>query len=886
MALALVLIGWRRRCQVRAVAWDLAAWLGLAALVAWLYAPYLHGTIVGGGDAYHYTLQVADYVTQLRTGHFPVFVGQTAYGFNGNIHTLRTAPYLLHFVGFLDFITGRRLSFPELLDLTLLLHALGTAFSAWRVTRFILGEAGEKYAVGLAALYALSPAIAGTVQAFDLIATFMTLPWLPLLLGAIVMLLEGSAWRGAVLGSWALAIIWWAHPAVGLWATLLWALAWGFALCRRRTLLLGGLAAFSASGLAMMSAYCFFSVHWLHLGYDLGTAFKVRTDILAAVGPIWPEFIFYRLNDPATILRPGYALWIFGLVPLFSRRVRSDAPRLLLCCLAGLVLLMGAAPFLTTWIWLLVPNSVLQVTNTSIVSRSPAMMAVLLLTTGALGLRSLHGSSRKQRGWVGLALAAAVGLSAFAVGPMRRAAVASAWTPADSANALDLRNVNLTRSSYEMFGRLPAYFTNGRTSAPWEVRLLDSEALAVSVSNGEAVVAQAQARGSVPPWHEVAGDKLSLPTVPDRGYVLEFSFAPQMAAGELQLTGQSLARHYALPNSGRAAAFGSSPGNSPLIGYMPGEQDGHAIVLRATVPGASVRAYPFAPADLPLQVQSLGPLRVRINAPKSAWFESPLVWMPGYHGTVDGEEAPVFASPERMVMVRVPAGVHVAEIRYVPPPPLDLAYRMSLLTLAGWTVLVATGWRPRLPSWLAMQRASGLALGALLTAGLAAGIVAFVHRSVRHGAVRLTLVMPWEVPTGSQPLLVTGKTGAADVVYVHFLSNRRLQVGFDDWGKGGPVSAPIPYWPGQEVEIDVAYATLYGSHLAKAPARFRDPAHSAVVVRWNGRTALDLISPVHLGSAAYPAVGINAIGASTCSEYFTGEIRDVSRLETGDLAGK
>ena len=108
-------------------------------------------------------------------------------------------------------------------------------------------------------------------------------------------------------------------------------------------------------------------------------------------------------------------------------------------------------------------------------------------------------------------------------------------------------------------------------------------------------------------------------------------------------------------------------------------------------------------------------------------------------------------------------------------------------------------------------------LGALLAAAGAAAIVSYLHRPLHYGAVHLTLQLPWKIPPGSEPLLVTGRTGAADVVYVHYLTDRSLQVGFDEWGVGGGESAPIHFWPGEVVEIDLAEATLFDRPSGSSP---------------------------------------------------------------------
>ena len=892
LALAVLLGGLQRKDRSAAIALDLLAWAGLAGLTAWLYAPYLTGVLVGAGDAYHYSLQVADYATQMRAGHFPVFVGQSAYAFNGNIHTLRTAPYFLHFAGALDFLTGERLTFPALLDLTILVHALAISFSAWRVAASLLGPANRPYAALLAALYALSPAVAGTVQAFDLVATFMALAWLPLFLRAVVALLDDELGRGTILGTWTLGVIWWAHPAIAAWTTAVWVATWGVVLVRRGRRAAPWLAALgSALGLALMTAYCFESVHSLHLGYNLGAAAEVRSSVVATVKGLWPAFIFHPLTDSARLLRPGYPLWIVGLVAGLAGRGRPWSRGVLLVMTLGLLLLLGAVPPLTPLFWSLVPNGVMQATNTWVIQRLAPLLAALLTVLGALGLRSLPPAPSGKRWLAGIGLAATLGWSLFAIGPERHAAALSTRTPVDSANALDPRNVYLTRSSYAMFGPSPAHFTNGRTAAIWETRLLDPQTRQVNLTNAEAAVAAAGRAGAAPAWQPLTATPRALPVDPRHGYVLEFSFIPAMEPGEIQLQSGSLYRSYLLPQSGGAAAFGSAAGNSRLIGFMPDEHDGQAIRVRSTVPGASVRAFAFAAESLPLRIDSLLPLRVRVGTSEPALLESPRVWVPGYRGTVDGSEVPVIASPEGNALLSVPPGTHEVEIRYAPPPRLRLAYAFSLFGLAGGLLLVVAGqaWRPgeeaRAAACRRQKRLTDCLLAILLAAGAAVTLRTWSHHPLRTGAVHLAVMLPRQIPAQAEPLVVTGKTGAADVVFVRYLSGQRLQVGFDDWGTGGPVSPPIEYRPGQIVEIDVEYAALFADR-ASAPLRFRDFAHSPVIVRWNGQPVLDFTSPVHEAAGQEPAIGANAVGASSCAPLFTGEILEVSRFAPAEAGGK
>jgi hypothetical protein len=44
---------------------------------------------------------------------------------------------------------------------------------------------------------------------------------------------------------------------------------------------------------------------------------------------------------------------------------------------------------------------------------------------------------------------------------------------------------------------------------------------------------------------------------------------------------------------------------------------------------------------------------------------------------------------------------------------------------------------------------------------------------------------------GAEPLLVSGRSGAGDFVYVRYVTPSSIQVGFDHWGQGGLISAPV-----------------------------------------------------------------------------------------------
>jgi len=150
----------------------------------------------------------------------------------------------------------------------------------------------------------------------------------------------------------------------------------------------------------------------------------------------------------------------------------------------------------------------------------------------------------------------------------------------------------------------------------------------------------------------------------------------------------------------------------------------------------------------------------------------------------------------------------------------------------------------------------------------------------------MAIVLPASVAQPTEPLLVTGKPGAADVVYLRYLPDHRLQVCFDHWSAGGPSSAPIEYTPGARDELEVAYAALFNGLPSSTPVEFRDLGHSRVIVRWNGKAVLDFEAAIHPGQGGPCVVGLNSVGASSCAERFSGTILDVTRFLPSGLAGK
>ena len=133
---------------------EIFRWLVMAGAGIALMLPYYGRRGLGSGDAYWYVVMLADFVTQLRHGVFPVWIGQSEYAFNGAVSPLRLAPWFQYSGGLLDALTVHCLEPLVLKKALLCVSGLATAGSAYLSLR-----TGVPRRPGLACL--LGAAVAG-----------------------------------------------------------------------------------------------------------------------------------------------------------------------------------------------------------------------------------------------------------------------------------------------------------------------------------------------------------------------------------------------------------------------------------------------------------------------------------------------------------------------------------------------------------------------------------------------------------------------------------------------------------------------------------------------------------------------------------------------------
>lgn len=149
------------------------------------------------------------------------------------------------------------------------------------------------------------------------------------------------------------------------------------------------------------------------------------------------------------------------------------------------------------------------------------------------------------------------------------------------------------------------------------------------------------------------------------------------------------------------------------------------------------------------------------------------------------------------------------------------------------------------------------------------------------GKVKMRLRFPPNRWPQAEPILVTGHTEAADIIYVIYTDERHIQIGFDHWFRGGPLTKPIPIDFSREHELVISMGSLYPPRedlvFVDQPDAFVRQLKDRVVVRLDGETIIDAEAASYESDPRSLKVGRNDIRATSCNPLFMGEILEVRR---------
>jgi len=679
--------------------------LGLGTLA--LLHPYTTSSLVGGGDAQMYAQLLADCIAQLREGICPVLAGQSGFAFNGDIHPLRTAPGFFYAGGMLDVLTLRSLTAVAVQNLLIVLSGLTAALASYQCLVRLVPRCGWT-AWLLAMLFISSPGVLSPLFSGDMVATWMTLPWLPLLFYAVIRMVDQPAGiRWPVQAAATLAALWLFHAPIGFWVSvcILPFGAWRVWTSWKHPHRL--LESFGALGLfVVLAGFVFVSVSTLALPADPNLRAAIASGaIQAGLEQSWRGFC-RPISPLATAflsdlqLSPG--LWLALLLgALTVRRVQRISNMLL--GLGVLFLLLMLLPALDP-VWRVMPDVVLNATD-----KWPAQRFYIILSAAVpfLALPALASFRAKYARFfsdclIVLTLACARSL-VESVKFIHRG-----WLVTSSAEMTRRRflpeNIQPSRYAFEYYGRLPRYFSNGPAEPLSQTRLLARDTLEPSMTNASYLLGNGSDPGEINFQYEATdyGGRFTprLQLAPNERCVLSVDFRGARPQGVLQLAGHDLLAEYALPDSGEERAFGAGQGReSTLTFWHRGASVDSVEIKFIRTPGQptaltppKLRALPYGHADLPLQLHHLIPFQLTVRTEAPAWLETPKLFVPGYVARVNGRPVEVALSPDGLVMVPVPAGTSAVELSYPGPFSLRAIFWVSA---GAWMTLAMFAFIPQ-----------------------------------------------------------------------------------------------------------------------------------------------------------------------------------------------
>lgn len=668
----------------------------------WLMKGFLNRGIQGTGDALWYATMLADMVAQTRAHGFPVWSGQTTYQFNGAIYPLRVAPAFHHLGALLDLASGRTLTPISLQNLLIFLVGLGAALVTYFAAAVTLAERRWGAAL-LALLYLACPGVLGVAYNTDLYMSWMTVPFVPLAIFAVLRNFDAPRLPWTLFLAAALGLCWWGHSPIALWTTAGVALvqAWGLA---RRPPGRDGWIALGAGAVLFLAiaAYPVGSV----LLYPPEPGVNAADFQRATAGNIamFLRQVFPQVLEPVSWngralsdFQLGYTLWVLLLASVAWGRGRlGRAGRAVLAVAVGIAILLTPFPGWHDGWWAIVPAFFRNTTGNWVMNR---LYVLLAAATVVAATTLIAAAPARMHRWVVAFLAVGCAWSFAEAGkfsPLSRKQL-TAWTTATA--LLRSENVMVTRFAYLVFPSLPPTFSDGVVAPELEFRLLDRVSLRPLAVGREAAAAQARLLGTYDftpdpggdAWL-VIGDRLRLEA--GKHYLLALDPVPGAAAatGVIQVKGPSFFREYSLPAYGGDQAFGTGGEHShflPIWTSLPQGEEVRVIfvpqgmTVEQTNHFAQLRLEEYDATRLPVQVTGWTPYEAKVHAEIPAWLESPRAFQRGYAASVNGSPAEVRKSPFGLTMVAVPAGESEVVLQYVAPAGLRALFWISVLAILG-----------------------------------------------------------------------------------------------------------------------------------------------------------------------------------------------------------
>ena len=717
MALTLIImysgaraIYWKINEETHADKFETTRWILIGTTATWIFWPAYTVKPSGAGDAYWYTMMLSDYLEQLRSGIFPVWIGQTDYAFNGAFFPLRLAPAFQHLGGIVDVVTFQTLDYLAIKNIILAITPLASGFTAYFTIRSMV-QNRPNFALVLALIYLLSPSLIAPWVIGDQYMTFLTAPFIPIVFYGCWRSHVDNDTTGHLLLGTGIGILWLTHTPIAIWSSLFASILYIFKLITNhrsgREFKMMSLSVIIYLLIGTFPVLSALSIEMVNLSTDANSIFSEAQKI-------FPQILISSISKgygPANY-QPGFAVLFAGFLGLIIsiKRCNSDAVAFSIVSLL-MILFILPVKGISQWIWGHIPQIILNATNIWAAQRlSIIWVSLLVFTLAAAVARTPRSRSRP------LLKIVLIGMSIIAISwSIREAYILRAHifrtmpNGSDWKNSYAKHNIILTRYPYSYFKSTPPYFSHAYMNAILENRLLDRTNLHVMISNYDSA-ASASINGGT---RLISSGLLraindnnsvyyilqqSLTIEPKTHYALRLNFLSPGENGYLQISGAKLFREYILPDSGAGMgnqngppqSFGTTPSSSHIVPLYTDADKPSTLRITNILPErpkinefdcANYELWEYKPEQLPIGIQSLSPYKANVKTTKPAYLETPRMWLDGYKAKINGNIISVTRSPNNLCMIPVETGINSIELIYSPPAIVKYSYWLMLTTI-------------------------------------------------------------------------------------------------------------------------------------------------------------------------------------------------------------
>ena len=676
----------------------------LSLITLLIFKPMFYNVDIGASvDAYVYHEIIADALEQYRHQIFPVYVGQSLFSFTGT--PMGRAPFLLLLVGFLNLISFGKFNSLQIQHATIIFSALAGVYLMY----FTLAKIGPKQrwlAFIFAILYITCPSILTLIAKLDMYYSFITIPFFPIFVYALVRSYQKNDVLSYVLLSSSLSLIWMAHPSIGFFCTTICVIFFGLRLLFKpkifvQLVLAGGL-------FVLLSLWQFTTTFSLKMSeyVDIGSVNpKAHAEALIAfyasyfTGTLLPVNLYSSLP---TYNQLGYSLWFALILGLFVAIKKRD--RLLsnlLLCGFYLVALISPVPYVSKFLWSLFPPAVIGLSSCWPMLRISPILPAFCCFIGMMSLYKIHPElpEKKLRNLVTVMLVIlAVSWSFFQALPFskylsRHRAQSASWLlPENTRHRLEYtsgyHHQPLLEGIYE-----PALYN----------RLLQADGKELEGYNNNEIIKKACLLKSNSIKHNMLSDlKITFPKqfntnnpealyplmnlkiLPEAKYMFCLNLFISSADGLVSVVGYN---HESI-----STFHGGLPAQQTmLIPLFTTEKMEKELTLTLTslrsnynskdsfVRLNSFNVITYDINKFPIQLHSLIPYKVTVKNPtKFSYLETAREFVDGYIALVNGTEYPTRISPTGRVMIPLLPGNNEVELFYVGTPLIRATFYVSL----------------------------------------------------------------------------------------------------------------------------------------------------------------------------------------------------------------